>query len=56
MKNTEYGFGRLTDHIGARPVLVAEHGRPAIVALSAEEYKRLKVVEAGAAPRFLFET
>ena len=52
-KDAKYGFGRLIDLARAEPVAVAKHGRPVVVVMSIEEFERLKVVEASAAPKAL---
>lgn len=44
-KDAKYGFGRLIDLARAEPVAVAQHGRPVVVVMAVEEYKRLKVLE-----------
>ena len=44
-KDAKYGFGRLIDLARAAPVAVAKHGRPVVVVLAVEEYKRLKLLE-----------
>jgi prevent-host-death family protein len=46
-KEAKYGFGRLIDLARAAPVLVAKHGRPAVVVMSVEEYAKLKSHEVG---------
>lgn len=40
-KDAKYGFGRLIDLARAEPVTVEKHGRPVVVVLAVEEYKRL---------------
>ncbi|WP_246740953.1 type II toxin-antitoxin system Phd/YefM family antitoxin [Mesorhizobium sp. NZP2298] len=40
-KEAKYGFGRLIDLARAEPVVVEKHGRPVVVVLAIEEYKRL---------------
>ena len=49
-KDAKYGFGRLIDLARAEPVTVAKHGRPVVVVLSVEEYKRLKSLDTSEAP------
>ena len=44
-------FGELIDLARAAPVLVTKYDRPVVVVMAAEEYERLKAVEAGAAPK-----
>ena len=46
-KDAKYGFGRLIDLARAEPVAVAKHGRPVVVVMAVEEYKRLKSFETG---------
>ena len=46
-KDAKYGFGRLIDLARAEPVPVSKHGRPGVVVIAVEEYKRLKSFEAG---------
>ena len=48
-KDAKYGFGRLIDLARAEPLAVTKHGRPVVVVLSAEEYKRLKALESASA-------
>ena len=48
-KDAKYGFGRLIDLARAEPLAVTKHGRPVVVLLSAEEYKRLKALESASA-------
>jgi len=40
-KDAKNGFGLLLDTARAEPVTVEKHGRPVVVVLSVEEYKRL---------------
>ncbi len=40
-KEAKYGFGRLIDLARSGPVTVEKHGRPVVVVLAVEEYKRL---------------
>ena len=40
-KDAKYGFGRLIDLARSEPVTVEKHGRPVVVVLAVEEYKRL---------------
>lgn len=44
-KDAGYGFGRLIDLARAEPVAVAKHGRPVVLAMSVEEFERLKAVD-----------
>jgi prevent-host-death family protein len=44
-REAKYNFGRLIDAARAAPVIVEKHGRPVVVVLSVEEYKRLKALE-----------
>lgn len=41
-KDAKYSFGRLIDLARAEPVTVAKHGRPVVVVMAVEEFKRLK--------------
>lgn len=41
-KDAKNGFGRLIDTALAEPVTIEKHGRPVVVVLSIEEYKRLR--------------
>lgn len=40
-KEAKYGFGRLIDAARAEPVMITKHGRPVVVVMAVEEYKRL---------------
>lgn len=40
-KEAKNGFGLLLDTARARPVTIKKHGRPVVVVLSVEEYRRL---------------
>ena len=40
-KDAKNEFGRLIDVARAQPVTIEKHGRPVVVVLSVEEYKRL---------------
>ena len=44
-KDAKYGFGRLIDLARAEPVAVSKYGRPVVVVMAMEEYKRLKAFE-----------
>ena len=44
-KDAKYGFGRLIDLARSDPIAVAKHGRPVVVALSVEQYDRLKALD-----------
>jgi prevent-host-death family protein len=46
-KEAKYGFGRLVDLARAEPVIVAKHGRPVVVVMAIEEFRRLKAIEEG---------
>lgn len=41
-KDAKYEFGKLIDLARAAPVTVAKYGRPVVVVMAVEEYKRLK--------------
>ena len=41
-KEAKNGFGLLLDTARAEPVVIEKHGRAVVVALSIEEYERLK--------------
>ena len=41
-KEAKNGFGLLLDTARAEPVVIEKHGRAVVVALSVEEYERLK--------------
>ena len=40
-KDAKNGFGLLVDTARAEPVTIEKHGRPVVVVVSVEEYKRL---------------
>jgi prevent-host-death family protein len=40
-KDAKNSFGLLIDHARAEPVIVEKHGRPVVVVVSVEEYRRL---------------
>ena len=40
-KDAKYGFGRLIDLAGTAPVTAPKYGRPVVVVVSDEEYRRL---------------
>ena len=44
-KDAIYSFGRPIDLARAEPVTVANHGRPVVVVVAVEEFKRLKALE-----------
>lgn len=46
-KEAKNGFGLLLDLARAEPVTIEKHGRPVVVVLAFEEYKRLKGSKAG---------
>jgi prevent-host-death family protein len=50
-KDAKYGFGRLIDLARAEPVAVAKHGRLVVVVMAAEEFERLKALDAPATRR-----
>lgn len=41
-RDAKNGFGHLIDLARAEPVMIEKHGRPVVVVLSVEEFKRLK--------------
>jgi prevent-host-death family protein len=43
-REAKYNFGRLIDTARAAPVVIEKHGRPVVVVLSVEEYKRLLTI------------
>ncbi len=43
--DVNYNFGRLIDTARAEPVTVEKDGRPVVVVLAIEEYRRLKIIE-----------
>ena len=47
-KDAKNEFGRLIDTARAEPVTIEKHGRPVVVVLSVEEYRRI-AGESGAA-------
>ena len=47
-KDAKYGFGRLIDLARSEPVTVEKHGRPVVVVMAVEEYKRLCAAAEGA--------
>jgi len=49
-KDAKYNFGRLIDTARAEPVVIEKHGRPVVVVLAIEEYRRLVAIEAAHAP------
>lgn len=40
-REAKHHFGQLIDDARAEPVVVEKHGRPVVVVLAVEEYKRL---------------
>jgi len=44
-KEAKDSFGCLIDTARAAPVVIEKHGRPVVVVLAVEEYKRLKSIE-----------
>jgi prevent-host-death family protein len=44
-RDAKYGFGRLIDLARNAPVTVEKHGRPVVVVMSVEEFKRLKAFD-----------
>jgi prevent-host-death family protein len=53
-KDAKYGFGNLIDLARGEPVAVTKHGRPVVVVLSIETFKRLsglKATESTAGPK-----
>jgi prevent-host-death family protein len=44
-KDAKYGFGHLIDLARAAPVTVEKHGRPVVVVMAVEEFRRLKSLE-----------
>jgi len=40
-KEAKNGFGLLLDTARAEPVVIEKHGRPVVVVLSVEQYRRL---------------
>lgn len=44
-KDAKYHFGRLVDTARAEPVVIEKHGRPVVVVLAIEEYRRLIAIE-----------
>jgi prevent-host-death family protein len=49
-KDAKYNFGELIDPARAAPVTVAKYGRPVVVVMAVEEYKRLKGLDATTDP------
>jgi prevent-host-death family protein len=47
-KDAKYGFGNLIDLARPEPVAVTKHGRPVVVVLSIETFKRLSGLKATA--------
>jgi prevent-host-death family protein len=45
-KDAKYNFGELIDTARAGPVTVVKYGRPVVVVMAVEEYKRLKGLDA----------
>mgnify|MGYP001346111884 CR=1 FL=1 len=45
-RDAEYHFGQLIDTARAAPVVIEKHGRPVVVVLAIEEYRRLVAIEA----------
>jgi prevent-host-death family protein len=41
-KDAKYNFGELIDTARAGPVTVVKYGRPVVVVMAVEEYRRLK--------------
>lgn len=46
-KNAKNNFGLLLDNARADPVEIQKHGRPVVVVLSVEEFRRLKARSRG---------
>ena len=44
-KHAQYGSGRPIDLARAEPVVIAKHGRSAVVVMEVEEFERLKRIE-----------
>ena len=44
-KDAKYSFGRLIDFARAEPVTVAKRGRPVVVVMAVEEFKRLTALD-----------
>ncbi len=44
-KDAKYGFGQLIDLARSEPVAVSKHGRPVVVVVAVEEFKRLMALE-----------
>jgi prevent-host-death family protein len=44
-KEAKNGFGLMLDSARAEPVTVHKHGRPVVVVVAVEEFKRLKKLE-----------
>ena len=49
-KEAKNGFGLLLDTARAEPVVIEKHGRAVVVALSVEEYERLKALDQRKSP------
>lgn len=49
-KDAKYNFGRLIDTARAEPVVIEKHGRPVVIVLAVEEYRRLVAIETSHAP------
>jgi prevent-host-death family protein len=49
-KDAKYRFGNLIDLARAEPVVIAKHGRPAVVVLAVEGFEQLKAMEAATQP------
>ena len=47
-KDAKYCFGQLIDLARSAPVAVSKHGRPVVVVVAAEEFERLKALDAPA--------
>jgi prevent-host-death family protein len=43
-REAKNGFGLMLDSALAKPVTVYKHGRPAVVVVAVEEFKRLKAL------------
>lgn len=50
-KDAKNEFGRLIDTARAEPVTIEKHGRPVVVVLSVEEYRRIAGAASGAEDR-----
>ena len=49
-------FGELIDLARAAPVMVTKYDRPVVVVMAAEEFERLKAVDAGELPPDFLDT